>query len=409
MRVFAALVTAVLVLLPAHAAHGGAGATFAASFKLDPAPAWQTSAQKSERGSWVKHSSPVVVDLGDGPVIVVADQGGRVSALRYAGGRLTEVWNTGSVIETFIDSSPAVGDLNGDGCPEVVVGAGNEFRPHDSGLHVFDCHGQNHRFWPAPVVPDKANHVGVFSTPAIGDVSGDGRPDIVYGSFNQKIYAKDANGLDLPGWPRENYDTVWSSAALGDVDGDGVREIAIGTDLGGGAPVFGCSRGVRGTVSIFEGDGSYRPNFPRCMDTPIWSTPVLQDVTGDGGLDVIAASNNYLEGGVVVGDPRWIRAWDARTGAQHWATKVATGPACSPHPPSVTSVGTARWTSPSAPSRTPTTERCTCWTPERERSAGTTRAATTTCVPATSWVHRSWPTSTATAKTMSSPLRRTAA
>ena len=217
----------------------------------------------------MKHSSPVIADLGPvGRVILVASQGGKLYALRYANGKLTKVWDTGSAIDTYIDSSPAVADLYGDGCPEVLVGAGNEFRPKNSGVHVFDCRGKNHRYWKAPrhkggiFGPQKLNHVGVFSTPAIGDVDGDKKPDVVYGSFNQKIYAKDRKGADLPGWPRENFDTIWSSPALLDLNEDGRREIILGTDLGGGAAVFGCKVGIRGTLSVFRGDGVVLPALP---------------------------------------------------------------------------------------------------------------------------------------------------
>src|SRR5688572_15961233 len=94
-----------------------------ASLELDLPPSWQNSTERAQNGTWIKHSSPVVADLGPmGRVILVGTQGGKLYALRYAGGKLTKVWDSGNAIETFIDSSPAVGDLNKDGCPEVVIG-----------------------------------------------------------------------------------------------------------------------------------------------------------------------------------------------------------------------------------------------------------------------------------------------
>lgn len=300
-------------------------ATFVASFELDVPPSWQDSTERAQKGSWIKHSSPVVADLGPkGRAILVASQGGKLYALRYSAGKLTKLWDSGNAIDTFIDSSPAVADLNRDGCPEVLVGAGNEYRPTNSGVHVFDCHGKAHRLWRAPS-HSKPNHVGVFSTPAIGDVNGDGWLDVAYGSFNQKIYVKDRNGNDLPGWPRENLDTVWSSPALADVNGDGSREVIIGTDLGGGAAVFGCQIGIRGTLSVFNARGEFMPNFPRCLDTPIWSSPSVQDLNGDGSLDVVVGTNNYLEDGKQVGRENIVRAWNTRSGSLLWDTALPEG------------------------------------------------------------------------------------
>jgi hypothetical protein len=223
MRLKASLIACALFAVAVLAPPASTAPSFVASFELDTAPSWQTASEKSAKGSWIKHSSPVVADLGSvGRAIIVAAQSGEVYALKYSGGKLTKIWDTGDAITTFIDSSPAVGDLNRDGCPEVVVGAGNEYEPRDSGIHVFDCHGGKHRFWKAPSHA-KPNHVGVFSTPAISDMDGDGYPDVVYGSFNEKIYVKDRNGNDLPGWPRENLDTVWSSPAVADIDASCTR------------------------------------------------------------------------------------------------------------------------------------------------------------------------------------------
>ncbi|MEX2392999.1 MAG: FG-GAP-like repeat-containing protein [Actinomycetota bacterium] len=321
----ASLVACVLFAVAVLAAPASTAPSFVASFELDNAPSWQTSTEKSAKGTWIKHSSPVVADLGSvGRAIIVASQGGRVYALRYSGGKLTKIWDTGNVITTFIDSSPAVGDLNRDGCPEIVVGAGNEYEPRDAGIHVFDCHGSKHRFWKAPTYT-KPNHVGVFSTPAISDMDGDGYPDVIYGSFNERIYVKDRNGKDLPGWPRENLDTIWSSPAIADIDGSGKREIILGTDLGGGAPAFGCAKGIRGTLSIWNRKGEPMPNFPKCMDTPIWSSPAVTDIDGNGTLDVVIGTNNYLEGGKQVGKENIVRAYDTRTGKLLWDTSLPDG------------------------------------------------------------------------------------
>lgn len=305
--------------LVVHPDDARAAAVVEYSFPHSPA-SW------SAEGSWVKHSSPIIADLdppaANGPEIAVGSLDGWLYVLRPSGGKLVRVWSAD--LGTMINSSPAVADLDGDGLKEILVGAGDTQRPPGSGVHVFAHDSRKLGYWPTPDAPGLPN--GVFATPAVGDVTGDGRPNVVFGSFNHRIYVKDAGGADVPGWEGGKfvYDTVWSSPALADVNGDGRLEIVIGSDLGGGGSVFGCTKAARGMVSIFDGGGSFLPGWPKCMDTPIWSSPAVVDVNGDGVLDVIVGTNNYLENGTNVGEPWKVHAFSA-DGRSLWSTPLRPG------------------------------------------------------------------------------------
>ncbi|MGH9149169.1 MAG: FG-GAP repeat domain-containing protein, partial [Acidimicrobiales bacterium] len=66
----------------------------------------------------------------------------------------------------------------------------------------------------------------LWGSPVIADVDGDGSADVVAGSINGQVYAVDANGADLAGWPAAavvsgGATAVASSPAVGDLDGDG--------------------------------------------------------------------------------------------------------------------------------------------------------------------------------------------
>jgi hypothetical protein len=261
-------------------------------------------------------SSPTLADLdNDGKLeIIVAGRdlvggslgcSGRVYAYRHNG---TLFWET--PVRATINSTPSVADLDGDGFPDVLVGLGGVVAtaqdPQCWHGGVVALNGLNGgELWTFDT-QDWLNHNpdgwrdGVFSTPAVGDLDGDGDQEIAFGSWDQCIYLLDHQGNPLWSWDSPdrcggqgyyNQDTVWSSPALADLDDDGGLEVIIGADIGVGNR-NGDPRG--GYLYVFDHTGDVLAR--EWMDQVIYSSPAAADLDGDGDYELVVGSGDFVAG-----------------------------------------------------------------------------------------------------------------
>jgi hypothetical protein len=274
----------------------------------------------SDLGSNFDHSSPVIADLdGAGPLrtaAFVATHDGCIHAFTYYTGqsKLSELPGFPACVGTYVQSSPAVADLDGNGVAEIVIGAGKLYHSWDPDQWRKDF-GGIWIFWNGNTQARTHYRVsdGVFSTPAVGDMDGDGRPEIVFGGFDMYVRALNWDGSHR--WSIYIADTVWSSPALTKIPGQDRLAAVIGTDLGGGNPGghLGCPQYwdgylVRGFLLAVDPDGRVLPGFPKCLDTPIWSSPAIVDLDRDGWADAVFGTNNYYENGANVGAANRVHA-----------------------------------------------------------------------------------------------------
>lgn len=186
--------------------------------KLFPAPAWVDTVGP------VALSSPTTGVIDGVPVVAFGSENGELYVVDARTGKDLPGWprpvDIAGRSPTAVESSPTIAYLDGpSGPPTIVVGAGSTYvADQQGGLIAFNANGSV-RFvfhtkdvfdeWHPGAVDGYDN--GVVSTPAIGDVTGDGQQDIVFGSWDHRLYALTPSGTLVKGFPVDNEDTIWSS------------------------------------------------------------------------------------------------------------------------------------------------------------------------------------------------------
>jgi hypothetical protein len=133
-----------------------------------------------------------------------------------------------------------VGHLGGPGSPtSVAMGATGLKRLLDVVLPEQQLGAEDHvDAWNAltgtfdPGFPAQMNDLQFFNTPAIADVDGDGRAEVLQSSAVYDLRAYGLGGVAPSGWPKFTGGWSVSTPAVGDFDGDGKVEVAMATREG---------------------------------------------------------------------------------------------------------------------------------------------------------------------------------
>jgi subtilisin family serine protease len=261
-------------------------------------------------------ASPQLADLDrDGNQdIVLATADGLVRAYSGRRGRMLSGWpkrmrptpgagatarRIGVVRSGFV-ASPAVGNIARGGGAEVVA-AGLDGR-----LYAWSRRGRRVPGFPFRIglrrpAEDGRLDAAIYATPALADLRGNRRLEIIFGAADQRIYAVKGNGRRVRGWPvlaRDQGDAtkILSSPAIGDLDGDGSPEVVEGT-----AEAYGSTPDTSGRVYALSARGEPVPGWPvappalAADSIPLAGegvpvSPSLADVDGDGDDEVAVAT-----------------------------------------------------------------------------------------------------------------------
>jgi hypothetical protein len=357
-------------LLAVPAVAGGAASAQSLTFRS----VWS---QTVTDGRPISISSPNMAVLNGAPAVVVGDQGGHVDAFSLASGAPVPGWpaSTGGVP---VGSTPSVAALTS-GSPNdtVFVGVGSAAAPHEGGYEAFRPNGQ--KLWSVSIHNPGASFVsGIVASLAVGHLQGG--TDVVAPSIGQQEAAINAaTGKVLPGFPWFDGDGDYATPALADLYGNGKADIVNGggqtaglayevhytqgghvsvtsptgnagtkTPNGGlictynpnesveSSPAVGpfLASGSRGGGSegIAVGTGDYFPGAPdagvvlavnshcklvwaKKLDGLTASSPALADLSGNGKLDVVEGTDSQHGGGSVY-------ALNGTNGSVIWSQRI---------------------------------------------------------------------------------------
>jgi subtilisin family serine protease len=225
---------------------------------------------------------PVVGDIdGDGFPEILVDAGnqGQLFAFRHDGTALAGHW---PVPLQATSLGKVIADLRGDGQRELIGLSQNPVMEGTGAfrqLVVYDRHGTLLQKWDVPwCASDPDPHMIL---PAVGNLDGQPGLEIVAVTGCNSLSAFKL-GQGSPLWTASVAGTLVASPAIGDLNQDGSNEVVLGVVATDGLQ--------SGGVYAFDNQGALLPNWPALLGESFSVPAALADFNGDGSMEIAIPS-----------------------------------------------------------------------------------------------------------------------
>ena len=227
---------------------------------------------------------------GDGRAdLVVTGSGGVVSVLFNDAAR-PGTFKLNQTLTAPLAGAIALDDLNGDGRPDLVIAGDTLY------VAMQDAGDAGRYAPPVSIYPSRTGFA--FGAVAIGDLNGDGEPDIVVADDDgvQVVFLSATSGAPTVASSISLYTTGTdgdaAAVAVADIDGDGKDDIVI-TDSGAKTIVIFLQNGAA--------PGTFRAPLTYALPAGSGSSLAVADLTGDGHLDLVTGGQDSID--VLLHDP----------------------------------------------------------------------------------------------------------
>ncbi len=252
-------------------------------------------------GPPVEESSVAVADVtGDGRLeMFLCDTGGKIWSFDCYG-RQRWVYDSGRIIK----ASPSIGDVTGNGSPNLVVGLGADVNNEEPGGFLCLDAVNGTRMWERETVdiygggegtafngiPD-----GVFASANLTDLNDDGQLEIIVTAWDHRLYLLNGRNATVfnSNWPFDFWDSSWASPVVADVDRDGNPEVIVGADLTQSYIEWSFPGG---RMWVFDLYAQMKEGWPVHTDQTFYSSPAVGDINNDGWLEIVSGTGCYYEG-----------------------------------------------------------------------------------------------------------------